>query len=196
MVLTRQPGDFVMTFQFLMDDWPVLRTFLDLFDRYALKRHTVNYTTRYIVNVSRSQVDRPGVKQKHTFRRTNLFLEKRRLSFKEAIYVSPRKNFDSVRWDKRYHLKLVEKGPDSEFLKHYRVFSKSGRAPDLSRKLQNTLLQHIASLNDRSRFCLQGGIVLGFSKAGWTMTPSNEVYAMKDMNLLIDVMEAVSDALA
>jgi len=162
----------------------------------AAKLHSENNVTRYIVNVSRSQIDKQG-KMNSTLRKTNLIIEKRRLKFSESIYLYPVKNRCRISWEERYNLKKIPKGLDldKEFLENYHVYSRSGEIRYFPNAFRDALINSCAALCDISLYCFQGGVTLKFQEEGWGICPSNEVYKSNDMKVLIEIADTISKAL-
>ncbi|MBW1985079.1 MAG: hypothetical protein JRI53_10195 [Deltaproteobacteria bacterium] len=160
----------------------------------AVKLHSANNVTRYVVNVSRSQIDKLG-RMNSTLRKTNIILEKRKLQFSESVYIYPVKNHCSVLWEWRYKLKKITSGLDNEFLEKYHAYSKSGEIQDFPSSFRAVLMNSCAVLCDTSFYCFQGGVTLKFQKEGWGLCPANEIYKFKDMKMLIEIADAISRAL-
>jgi hypothetical protein len=163
--------------------------------RLAVKRYSGSDVTRYIINVSRSQIDKLG-KMNSTFRKTNLILEKRNLQFSEPVYIYPVKNRCNVSWEERYKLKKISSGLDKAFLEKYHAYSTSGEIQQFPSSFRAVLINSCAVLCDTSRFCFQGGVILNFQKEGWGICPANEIYHFKDMKVLLEIVDAISRALS
>ena len=163
---------------------------------FAVKYHTVNQAARYIVHVSRSQIDQPGVRYNSTLRKTDLILEKRKLKFTEPVHIFPVKNRGDVLWEWRYKLKKVSQGPDQEFLDQFMIYTKSGKISFFPDPLREALMGVYEVITDRSHYCFQHGIHFKFQKDGWGICPTHEVYKVKDINMLIGVAETISLALS
>jgi hypothetical protein len=161
----------------------------------ALRRYAAGNTTRYIVNVSRSQIDKVG-RMNSTLRKTNLILEKRDLNFSEPVYIYPFKNPGSVQWEERHKLQKITSGLDKELLKKYHVYSKSAVIKYFPKTLIDALMTVCDTLCDTSLYCFQGGVILKFQKEGWGICPANEIYKITDMKVLIKIADDISNALS
>ncbi|MBN1783080.1 hypothetical protein JW948_18235 [bacterium] len=175
-----------------LKDQPVPDWSVDL----AVRMPAVNGSTRYVIHVRRSQVDRLSPRPASSLRKTDLILEKVSLKFTEPLFIVPIRNRCDVLWEWRYQLKKTTAGLDEAFLKKYHVYSRSGTADYFPVALRDALLHICPILCDTSKFCLQGGVTLKFQKDGWGLCPAHEIYKSSDMETLLRAAEAVSGAIS
>ena len=151
--------------------------------------------TRYILDVSRMQVDRPGTADRRSRRESIMILEKKALNFSESIYMTP--TSCSADWEPRFGLVQVQEGLDRELLEHYTVFTQSGMLEYFPATLRDVLLkvlQHFVAQDMKQAYYIPG-LTLTFRKNGWGMCTGERLYTLEKMDLLIDVADMISRAL-
>lgn len=146
--------------------------------------------TRYVIDVSRSQVDLPGVSNNTSLRDSTVILEERSLGFSEEVHLAPKKDACFVEWNSRFGLTEVQEGLKHEFSEQYKLFTPSGKLEQFSSELQDVLVKTSGYFVEKAI-----RVTFRFQKNGWGMSTGMRSYKLKDMETLLEIAGRISAAL-
>jgi hypothetical protein len=154
--------------------------------------------TRYLIYASRTQVEWSGSGPGNTnhLRYCVMVLEKRALPFPEPVCLKPTRNPGKQECDPRDDLQKVMPEKSSPFFAQYALFTRSGAMVTIPDDLQAILtsLLPLFILQDSPSAHIWG-VNLKFSKEGWGMLSSEEIYKPEPMDRFLEAADRISESL-